>query len=213
MDVLLDETGWLACASRDFIKRRDHLNAFTLAWSLWLHDPKLVLVLSHLWLQKLILLRAIVTCRHEVETFGPVKCLHSWVALVETIFPGDLIAPRKVIYLLKPTKVTVNVRLDNRRAPNEYNCVTLQKITVRGIRYIVKLLSRHPIILCRLPKPMLLQYVPYQPIFEIHKLVTQSSPRQTLLSKPIRRFFLRTLHRRRRNFFRFLRFCTLKCSP
>ena len=119
-----------------------------------------------------------------------------------------------MINLLKPTKVTVDVRLDNRRAPNKNDCVTLQKITVRGIRYVVKLLSWHPVILRRLLKPMLLQYVPYKPVLEIHKLMTQPSPRQTFLSKPIRRFFLRTLHGRRGYFIlRLLCFRTLKCRP
>ena len=67
---------------------------------------------THFCLQKLILLWAIITGWHKVKVFATVEGLHSRVALIEAVFSRDLITPRKMINLLKTTKVAINVRFD-----------------------------------------------------------------------------------------------------
>lgn len=109
MDVLLDEAGRLACAPRNLIEGRNHFDSFPLTRCLWLHDPQLISILSHLNLQLLVLLGAIIGGGHKIEVLVAVEGLHPRVPLVETVLSSDFITPREVVNLLEPTQIAVNI--------------------------------------------------------------------------------------------------------
>ena len=73
------------------------------------HDPQLLTVLTHLSLQGLVLLWAVERGWHEVKVLITVEGLHARIPLIQAVLPRDLIASRKVINLLEPSQVTVDV--------------------------------------------------------------------------------------------------------
>ena len=154
-DVLLNHAGCLSCATRHLVKAWDDLNTFALTRCFRLHNPKLVLMFSHFRLQLLILLRTVKGEWHEVEVLVSVEGLHPRVTLVKTVLPCNLIAAREVVYTLEPAQIAVNVTFDNTSAPYQYHLIWVQKITIRGCGYVVKIRGRHAVVLHRLFEPLL----------------------------------------------------------
>ena len=160
------------------------MDSFTLARCLRLHDPELLTVPAHLSLQDLVLLWAVEGRWHEVEVLVSVEGLHARIPLIQAVLPRDLIAAWKVINLLEASQVAVDVRLDNGRAPDQHHCIAVQEVAVTGVRYVVKVARRHPVILHRLFEPLLLQNPPDQSVLEVSELVIETSPCLVLPSEP-----------------------------
>ena len=103
--------------------------------------------LSHFTLQLLVLLGTVVRGRHEIEVFVAIEGLHARVPFVKAVLPSDLLASWEVIDFLKATQVAVDIRLDNRRAPNQCHLVVVQEVTVCRIRNVVEVNRWHSIVL------------------------------------------------------------------
>jgi len=103
--------------------------------------------LSHFTLQLLVLLGTVVRGGHKIEVFVAIESLHARVPFVKAVLPSDFLAPWEVIDFLKATQVAVDIRLDDRRAPNESYLIIVQEVTVCRIRNVVEVNSWHPIVL------------------------------------------------------------------
>ena len=60
-------------------------------------------------IQLLVLLRTIKRQRDKSEVLLSVEGLHPYEALVHVVLPGELVAPREVVYFLEAAQIGVNV--------------------------------------------------------------------------------------------------------
>ena len=74
-------------------------------------------------LQGFALGRVIIGERDEIEILFPTPILHLFKPLIEAVFPRDFIASREVVYLLEPSQLCIDARLDYSRAPYKYHTI------------------------------------------------------------------------------------------
>ena len=76
------------------------------------------------------MLRTVIARWHEVKVFIAVEGLHSGVSLVQAVLSRDFVATRKMINLLKPAEVAIDVRFDYRGTPDKHNGIAAQEVAV-----------------------------------------------------------------------------------
>ena len=185
LNVLLDQARGLAGTPRNLIERGDYLDSFALTTCLRLQDPKLVPILAHFMLQLLVLLGAVVRGWHEVEVFVSVEGLHARVPLVEAVLARYLVTAREVVNFLESAQAGVDVRLDGGGAPDQRDGAAVQEVAVRGVRDVVEVNRRHPVVLHRLLEAMLFEDPTDESIVKVGKLVEHAGTGQVFSPEPV----------------------------
>ena len=90
-----------------------------------------------------------------------------------------------MINLLKSSQVAVNVRLDYRGAPDQYDGIAAQEVAVLRIGDIIEVLCWHTIILTRLFEALLFEDPADQSIFKVHELQLKARSRHCSSTEPI----------------------------